>query len=107
MKIIIENKVVQRKGRKGFFAYTESGQIKTGYLVYDEEGNNIGIVFRSDDIRKKSYGQSEILFDENFEKRHKRTYYIIKINKRYLPFEELKKVMSKNERFEVVIDLKI
>jgi hypothetical protein len=108
MKIIIENKIVDRKGRKGVFAYCESGRIKNGYLIYDEKGKNIGIIFKSDDIRKKSsYGQSEILFDEHFEKEFNRTWYKIKVNKNYLPYDDLKEIMSKNERYEIEIDLKV
>ncbi len=107
MKISIENKIVDRKGRKGFFAYCESGCIKTGYLIYDEKGKNIGIIFKSDDIRKKSYGQSEIFFNEYFEKVFNRTWYIVKINKKPLPYVDLKKIMSNNEHYEIEIDLRI
>ncbi len=81
MKIFIENKIVNRQGRKGVFTYSESGRIKSGYLVYDEKGKSIGIIFKSDDIRKKSYGQSQILFDEYFEKEFNKTWNIVKIEK--------------------------
>ncbi|MCK9471393.1 MAG: hypothetical protein WC006_06120 [Bacilli bacterium] len=108
MKIIIKNKIVNRKGRKGFFAYCDSGRLKTGYLIYNDKVKNIGIIFRSDDSRKKSsYGQSEMLFDEHFEKEFNRTWHIIKVNKKPFPYDDLKEIMSKNERYEIEIDLKI
>lgn len=105
MKIIVENKIVEREGRKGVFVNSESGRIKTGYLIYDENEKNIGIVFKTDDIpNKSSYGQSQILFDEDFEKEFNRTWYIIKSNKNYLPYDKLKKIMSENRYYEIDID---
>ncbi|MCL2061455.1 MAG: hypothetical protein FWH03_02405 [Firmicutes bacterium] len=104
MKIIIENKLASRDGRKGVFTYSTTGRRKTGFLIYDEQNRNIGIVFMSDDERKDcKYGMSEILFDENFEKEFG-TWKIIKINRAYLSFDKLKEIMSKNERYTLYID---
>lgn len=77
-------------------------------MIYDEKEKNIGIIFKSDDIRKKSsYGQSEIFFDEHFEKELNRTWHIVKINKKPLPYVDLKEIMSNNERYEIETDLRI
>jgi len=107
MTIIIENKKATREGRKGVFSYSTTGRMKTGYLVYDEAQQNIGIVYSCDDDRedkKHRYGMAEIFFDEKYEQEHDRTWKIIKINGDYLPFDELEKIMSKNERYALNID---
>lgn len=107
MKIIIKNKSDKRKGRKGVFAYADNGPFKTGYLIYDENDINIGIIFKADDPRRKSYGKAEILFDEHFEREYNRTWHVIKVNKYYLEFNDLERIMNEKKCYELVIDLNL
>lgn len=106
MKIRVENKQRSCKGRKGVFKYCEAGQIKTGFLVFDENQRNVGIMFRSDDTRADRairYGMSEILFYEEYEHEFG-TWKIVKINRKYLPYEELTRRLAERNTCEFYLD---
>jgi len=107
MKLTITNKITQLKGRKGVYANSDCGALKTGYSVFDEHGTFVGIAYLADDkTRHNIYHKGTILlFDEQFEKVHKRIWHTIKINKEYLSYEKLKETFAKGKDYELYIDL--
>ncbi len=76
---------------------------KVGYLVYDKGDRNIGVAFMSDDKRTARYGNSELCFYEQYELEHG-SWRTIKINGEYFPFERLKEILNKQERFVCTTD---
>ena len=84
LTIVISNQQVRRGG-------------KIGYLTYDTNGNNIGLVFMSDDERTARYGCAEIMF---FSEYHKQYGYwrVINIGER-LPFSTLEKILREKESY--------
>ena len=107
MKIILINKKEERIARKGVHAGSDVGPIKTGYLVNDTNDRNIGIIFKTDDTRLESYGNSEILFNEQFERDYGRIFYRVRVDKKPVLYEKIEEIMQKNERYVIYIDLEL
>lgn len=76
---------------------------KVGYLAYDKNNRNIGIVFMSDDKRTARYGNSELCFYETYES-ELGSWRTIKINGGYFPFERLKEILSRQEKYVCTTD---
>lgn len=70
---------------------------KNGYLTRDTDGNNIGIVFMSDDKRAPRYGSAEIMFFREYEEKYGR-WRLINIGGR-LPFSTLEKILREKESY--------
>ena len=68
---------------------------KNGYLTRDTDGNNIGIVFMSDDKRTVRYGSAEIMFFSEYEEKYGR-WRLINIGGR-LPYSTLEKILREKE----------
>ena len=82
--------------------YNESKH-KYGFLVADNFGKNVGIVFMNDDERRASYGQAEIsFFDEYIEEYGQ--WRLISINKVRISFKELSRKLEEQDCYEVTID---
>lgn len=100
LKIIIKNEIANYNHKAGCLLNKESliaTYRKNGFLVYDQNGRNIGLVFMSDDTRKFRFGNAEILFFKEFQQEFG-VWRIIKINGNYLSFEKLKRILQiKNE----------
>ncbi len=78
---------------------------KTGYLAYDNNNRKIGVVFKSDDKRTVRYGNSELCFYEKYES-ELGAWRIIKINGAYLPFDRLKNILSRQEKYVCTTDVR-
>jgi len=104
--IIIENKMASYDEKKDYFTYNLSSitsSRKNGFLVYDINKRNIGIVFMSDDKRTARCGNSEILFYKKY-KQELGTWRIIKINNQYLSYEHLEKTLKEKGQYKCKID---
>ena len=102
-EIEIINEQVEYTGRKGVTAYSDKGFRKTGFLCFDDKGRKVGIVFMSDDKRTQRYGNSEILYFEEFEAEFG-TWRTIKVNRQYYMFEKLRDNLVKHGRIKLSID---
>lgn len=76
---------------------------KNGYLTYDMDGNNIGLVFESDDNRTVRYGNAEIVFFKEYKEEYG-TWRIIKIHGQYLPYTHLEDILQKDGRYLLTTD---
>lgn len=76
---------------------------KNGYLFFDESGENVGIVFMSDDARRARYGNAELLFFKKFESKYG-SWRIIKQDGEYLSYEQLEKILAQTDKFSILID---
>ena len=76
---------------------------KNGYIFADENGNNLGIVFKSDDKRTVREGSAEILFFKEYEQEHG-VWRNIKIHGQYLPYSHLEEVLQKNGHYILTTD---
>ena len=109
LKIIIKNQIANYNRIKDRLLYEVSFVTKyrkNGFLAYDENENNIGIVFMSDDERTSRFGNSEILFLNKFENEFG-VWRIIKIKGNYLPFNKLEKILQTNNEYICVTDARI
>lgn len=70
---------------------------KNGYLTRDTDGNNVGIVYMSDDKRSVRYGCAEIMFFRENEEKYGR-WRLINIGGR-LPFSTLEKILREKESY--------
>lgn len=76
---------------------------KNGYLTYDEEGREIGIVFFSDDTRTARYGAAEIMFFKQYEQEYG-SWRVIQLDEtysKYLMFDTLKKILESKPSYVV------
>lgn len=100
LKIIIKNQIANYNHKTSCLLYKESLTAtyrKNGFLVYDQNGRSIGLVFMSDDTRRFRFGNAEILFFKEYQNEFG-IWRIIRINGNYLPFEKLKSILQiKNE----------
>ena len=76
---------------------------KVGYLAYDKNNRNIGVVFMSDDKRTTRYGNSELSFYEKDES-ELGSWRTIKMNGGYFPFEKLKEILSRQGKYVCTTD---
>ena len=67
---------------------------KNGYLTYDDQGREIGIVFMSDDTRTKRYGAAEIMFFKKYFKElgSWRVIILEETYSKYLMYDKLQKI---------------
>lgn len=76
---------------------------KLGYLTFDEDGRNIGIVYMADDKRKAHYGSAEILFYKDYETEFG-TWRLIKQvdnNLQNLKYSQLERIIEENQSHTV------
>lgn len=76
---------------------------KNGYMAFDNEGNNICIVYISDDIRATRYGNAEILFFKEYQQQYG-TWRIIKIHGQYLPYSDLEEILKRDGKYILTTD---
>lgn len=76
---------------------------KNGYLTCDEDGNIIGLVFKSDDERTVRYGNAEIMFLNEYKNKYG-MWRIIKIHGQYLPYSHLEEVLKSNDKYILTTD---
>lgn len=76
---------------------------KTGYLAYDEQKRNIGIVYSQDDPRTRRYGKAELSFYEEYENEFG-AWRIIKRNGEYLAYETLQSLLDSRGRVTITTD---
>lgn len=76
---------------------------KVGYLAYDKNNRNVGVVFMSDDKRTARYGNSELCFYEKYES-ELGSWRTIKINGGYFLFERLKEILSREGKYVCTTD---
>lgn len=101
--ITISNIQGSCEDKSGFFGTSDNGPKKIGYVTFDDRQRKVGICFMADDRKTARYGNAEILFFNEF-KNEFGTWRIIKINKQYLSFEQLKIILAKNEQCKLNID---
>lgn len=109
LKIIIKNQIANYNRNTDRLLYEKSSVTryrKNGFLAYDENGKNIGIVFMSDDKRKCYFGNAEILFFNKLENEFG-IWRIIKIKGNYLPFEKLEKFLQTNNEYICITDTRV
>lgn len=109
LKIIITNQIVNYDKRMSCLLYYKASTTryrKNGFMTYDETGRKIGIVFMADDKRTYRYGNAEIMFFNEFENEFGE-WRVIKINKHYLPFAKLEKVLQSQNEFTCITDERI
>ncbi len=76
---------------------------KYGYLISNESGKCVGLVFMSDDKRTARYGDCEILFFKEYEKEYG-AWRVIKMYGQRFPYATLEKIMLFKESHTLVID---
>ena len=109
LKIIIKNQIANYNRNTDRLLYEISSVTryrKNGFLAYDENGKNIGLVFMSDDERTYRFGNAEILFFNEFQNQLG-VWRIIKIKGHYLPFKNLEKVLQKNNEYSCITDMRV
>lgn len=109
LKIIIKNQIANYNRNTNSLLYETSSVTryrKNGFLVYDENDKNIGLVFMSDDERTYRFGNAEILFFNEF-KNELGVWRVIKIKSNYLPFKQLEKILQTNNEYICITDMRI
>lgn len=109
LKIIIKNQIANYNRNTDSLLYGNSSVTryrKNGFLAYDENKNNIGLIFMSDDKRVNRFGNAEILFFNKFENEFG-VWRIIKIKGSYLPFKKLEKFLQTNNEYICITDTRI
>ena len=81
--------------------YKISNLRKNGFLTYDENNREIGLVYMSDNIERNSYGNAEILFFKKY-KNEFGSWRIIKNKDKYLPYNSLESHLSKYKIFTMI-----
>lgn len=76
---------------------------RCGYDVFDLFGNILGVVFESDVPGTARYKMAEIAFLPSLGKQYG-DWRVIKINGGYLPFEHLKRILSKKDEYVCTTD---
>ena len=106
MKISISNKKISYDRSADVITPSKTSPTKNrkyGYLVYDERGKGVGLVFMSDDKRTARYGDCEILFFKEYEREYG-SRRVVKMYGERFPFSTLEKIMSAKESHSLVID---
>ena len=100
LTIIITNQKVNYDWNEDRLATYDRGvgsNRKNGYLTRDTDGNDIGLVFMSDDRRTVRYGSAEIMFFRKYKEKYGR-WRLINIGGR-LPYSILEKKLSEKESY--------
>ena len=107
LRIKVTNQFVTYDYKKDKLYYRNDISISTyvnrGYMAYDMLGNNIGIVFFSDNKNTKRYSNSEILFLASLKTEYG-TWRTIKRNGEYFWFSQLEKVLTLQSEYEFTVD---
>ena len=74
-----------------------------GYKVFNSKGENIGLVFSSDDKRTPAYGNLELCIFKEFWNKYGQWHRITSHGCR-IPWERLCQILSKNSSYECYID---
>ncbi len=109
----ISNKTVIYDLSNDYLIFGSSGTNKwrkNGYLTYDSNGEELGVVFADDDRRHKSFGCLYLLFFKKYTVKHRvGVWRVIKpvdyvcatTEYGYIEFETLEKKLSEKSYFEV------
>ncbi len=76
---------------------------REGYLIFDDEDRNVGIVFMSDVKGQVAYGHAEIRFFDGY-RREFGVWRRIFINGDRLPFTRLQNILEKDGRYNCLLD---
>lgn len=83
--------------------YSTTRYRKNGFLAYDKDGRNIGIVFQADDERTVRYGNAEILFFKQYQNEYG-SWRVVKILDKYLPYSKLVEYLHNNNQICLTTD---
>lgn len=106
LRIIISNQKAnydRTTDRLSYSLLTVSKFRKNGYIVYNEEKESIGIVFKSDDKRTLRYGNAEIMFFKKHESMYG-SWRIIKTHGQYLPYNWLETLFENRHEYITTTD---
>lgn len=83
--------------------YSTTRYRKNGFMLYDSNDRNIGIVFRADDERTARFGNAEILFFKQFQNEYG-SWRVIKVSGKYLPYEKLASYLQAHGQLTITTD---
>ena len=106
LTVVITNQEISyewNRDERGVKGGRTSHNRKSGYLTQDTSGNDIGLVFESDDKRTVRCGSAEIMFFRSGAAQYGR-WRLIKIDGARLPYDVLKAHLRENVSYTVITD---